>query len=130
MLTDFYANKALEAIVTEAGTMSVGLSTTKPVLSPSAAAGATNITEPTGGAYSRVPLSVSDWSPAADRIKATNVALTFPAPTADWGQVGWVVVWSGTKVVFFGDLAQLINVVAGADQVSIPAGTISLYLPN
>ena len=130
MITDYYANKALDAIVTTAGTMNVGLSTTKPVLSPSVAAGATNITEPTGGSYARLSLATGDWNAAADRIKATNATLTFPLPSGDWGAVGWVVVWSGTKVVFFGDLAQKINVTSGSDQISIPAGTISLYLPN
>lgn len=130
MLTDYYANKALQAIVTDAGTMNVGLSTTKPVITSTGSVGATNITEPTGGSYARLSLATTDWDAAANRIKVTNKTLTFPAPTADWGSIGWVVVWSGTRVVFFGDLAQKINVVAGGDQVSIPSGTISLYLPN
>ena len=129
MITAYYANQALDALITAAGTMEVGLSTTAPVEAPGTTVGASNITEPTAASYDRVNLYAANFGSAAGRVKSTNTAITFPAPLEDWGQIGWVVVWSGARVVFFGALDDLIDVTADSDQIRIPAGTLSLYLP-
>ena len=126
-ITDYYINTMLNTL---RGSATVALSTTQPVLAMTGLIGATNITEPSSSAgYARQNLAASDWNAAANRILSTNVDITFPSATADWGEVGWVVVYSGTRVVFFGELARKVNVVNGGDQVTIPAGTLSLYLP-
>lgn len=129
-LSDKAVNTALDALIAAEGTLHVGLSTTKPSRSSSSPSGATGITEPLGGGYARVTLPVSGWAAASDRLKVTNVNIAFPNPTADWGQVGWVVVWNDAdEVVVTGDLDQIVNVKAGGDQVVIPASTMSVYLP-
>lgn len=128
-VTKYYANQALDAIITAAGTMTVGLSTTAPTDAPATTAGATNITEPTAASYAKVTIYPSNFGSAVDRIKSTNINIEFPAPLEDWGQVGWVVVWSGDRVVFFGELDDIIDVKANSDRIRIPAGTLSLYLP-
>ena len=129
MLTDTFANLALDSLFPAAAELTVGLSTTRPALDATVAGGATNITEPTGGAYARVTITGASFAAAASRIKATSAAITFPAPSAAWGAVGWVVVWSGTDVLLFGQLNEVIDVIADGDQIRIPAGTLSVSFP-
>jgi hypothetical protein len=129
-ITDFYTNSALDALISAAGNMTVGLSTTQPVINNTIAALASNITEPTDTSYNRIPLTAANFAAASGRLKCTNTDITFPTPTGDWGSVGWVVVWSGTTVVFFGDLTDQVNITAGGSAPVIPAGTLSIYLPE
>lgn len=62
-----------------APTVYVGLSSTHPI--------DVGVTEPSGGAYARVSTTAATWGAAtlADpSVSATILAITFPAPTADW----------------------------------------------
>lgn len=129
-INDHDINVALDAMVAAANVMSVGLSTTEPIRNTGVSAGFSNISEPpTAAGYAQVTLLASEWSAASNRIKATSVDIDFPAPTGDWGEVGWVVVWAGSRVMFTGDLGELIDITDGGDSLTIPAGTLSLYFP-
>ena len=46
-------------------------------------------TEVTGGAYARVAVTnnATNWPAAAAGAKANGTAITFPAPTANWGVI-------------------------------------------
>jgi hypothetical protein len=130
-ISNLYTNAALDALITAAGAMTIGLSTTQPVLNNTVPAGASNITEPVDGGYARATITASTFAAAANRMKSSSTDITFPAPTADWGNVGWVIVWdSANKVVFFGDLADQVNILGGGSAPVIPAGTLSIYLPE
>ena len=126
MITTSSINAMLDSLIT--GPVQVALSTTKPLLSSTDPSGVIAVTEPTGGSYARVTLPLTGWEAAADRMKRTSTDITFPAPTGDWGSVGWVVIYSGTEVIFFGALDRLVDVTAGGDQLNIPANTLSIYM--
>lgn len=131
-ITTYYINKLWDNLITQAladGTMTVALSTTEPQVNDAATSGLDNVTEPTGGSYARITLTGANWSAAADRAKSTSSNITFPAPTADWGSIGWVVLYAGTRAIFFAPLAEIVDVTAYGDQINIPAGTLSLAAP-
>lgn len=119
-------NYALDTLVTNWGTLSVGLSTTQPVLSNGAIVG---YTEPVGGGYARVSMPTTSWSAAANRVKTNSVDLEFGSPTSTWGYIGYVVVFDGTIPVFYGTLTAPVNVVAGGQNIRIGAGTLSVAFP-
>lgn len=129
MFSDSVANAMLNDIPVTYGDMEVGLSTTTPVVSGGII---TNITPPGNGiGYARPLLTPSDWNNAANRVKVTNKDIEFPNPTGDWGYITHVVVFdesTGTPL-FYGQLTQAVNIVAGGKALRIPAGTISLALP-
>jgi len=119
-------NYALDTLVTNWGTLSVGLSTTQPVLSNGAIVG---YTEPVGGSYARVSMPTTAWNPASNRVKTNSVDLDFPSPTGTWGYIGYVVVFDGATPVFYGTLTAPVNVVAGGQELRIGAGTLSVAFP-
>jgi len=128
MLNNATANLMLDAIVSAYGDMDVALSITTPILSGGSI---TNITEPAGATgYSRAAILSTDWDSASNRSKTTLNDITFPAPAADWGTVGHVVLYNGTTPVLFARLTSSVNVQAGGSSVRIPAGTISITLPE
>jgi hypothetical protein len=51
----------------------------------------TNITEPSGGSYARVQVQGADLNAASSRIGDNSAEKSFPAATADWGEMlAWV----------------------------------------
>lgn len=73
------------------GTKYIGLSTTTPTRSGG------NFTEPSTGAYARVPTTSADWSAAsssAPAVKSNSLAKTFPTATGTWS--------SGANMTYFG----------------------------
>ena len=128
MFSDSVVNAMLNDIPATYGDMRVGLSKTTPVVSGGVI---TNVTEPSGGGYARAYLPTAFWSNATNRTKVTNADVDFTAPTADWGFVTHAVIYdeSTGNPLFYGQLTQGINIVAGGQQVRIAAGTISLALP-
>lgn len=119
-------NYALDTLVTNWGTLSVGLSTTQPVLSNGAIVG---YTEPVGGSYVRANMPTSSWNAAANRVKTNSVDIQFPSPTGTWGYIGYVVVFDGATPVFYGTLTSPVNVVSGGQELRIGAGTLSVAFP-
>ena len=132
MWTTWFTNSVLDTAITSvAGNLQVALSTTEPEIDDTAATGVYNVTDPSGGAYARQALNTTAWAASTDRIKETNAAITFPAATADWGTVTHIVVYrvSDGKCVFVGALDEELEVLAGGDNLVIPAGLITLALP-
>ena len=129
MLTSTYANQLLDQLVTNAGTMTVALSTTVPAVDDSSSTGISGFTEVTASGYTRQNLPTSSWSAAASRLKSTITDCVFSVPTADWGTIVAVCAFSGTTCVFIGLLDEEVNVVSGGDSLTIPAGTIAISLP-
>jgi hypothetical protein len=128
MFSNSVANAMLNDIPSTYGAMTVGLSTTTPQLDNGVI---TNITEPTGGSYARAALTTSAWALASNRTKVTNQDIDFGSATGNWGFVSHVVVYKQSTGIplFFGQLTQVVNVVAGGQRIRITAGTISIALP-
>lgn len=119
-------NYALDTLVANWGTLSVGLSTTQPVMSSGTIVG---YTEPVGGGYVRVSMPTTSWNPATNRVKTNSVDIEFPTPTSTWGYIGYIVVFDGTVPVFYGTLTSPVNAVAGGQNLRIGAGTMSVAFP-
>lgn len=83
--TTFAANKVLDAFFNGAtwstiGNVWVALFT----VAPTDAGGGTEVT---GGSYARVSTAPADWTAASSGALSNGNAITFPAPTANWGTV-------------------------------------------
>lgn len=116
--TDAAANTALDALMSPAG--QVGLLTTLPDASGAGAV------EPSGGGYARVAVAAGGWPAATGRSTTLPAAVTFPAPTGDWGVArGWGWFVDGALQVWE-PLAEPVNVPTGADPVRLPAGTLTV----
>lgn len=86
--TDYLENKLLDHVwgataYSAPATLYVALSTT------TIADDGTNMTEPSGGNYSRVAVTnnTTNWPNASGGAKSNGVAITFPTASASWGQV-------------------------------------------
>ena len=125
-LPDDQVHVALTALDRSGGTGEVGLSTTVPGDESD-----TNITEPAGGGYARATLALdaTAWEAPAGRGIETSVAVTFPAPTGDWGTVVAWVLYSGGSVIAAGQLATAKTITAGGSAPVLPAGAIRIEAP-
>jgi hypothetical protein len=143
LLSDFYANKTLDAILGSAhsadfpASVWIGLSTTKPNDD------GTGITEPAIGtnAYARVAKTNNDtnWPDAAARVKANGTAITFPAPTGAWAAgaaLRFFVLFDedGTTPpdnhIIYGELAVPRIVSAAGNALSFAIGDLQIYAPT
>ena len=120
-LSDYAENKALDHILgTTSWTMPapvLGLFTTDP-------GEATGGTEVTGGSYARTAITFN----AASGGAATNILVTFPTATADWGTAShWVIFDAGGNRIFRGSWDTAKSIPNGAT-CKILAGTLSLSL--
>jgi len=89
-LSDYAEGKALDHILgTGAWTMPTGVVLGLFVSDPGEAAGGTEVT---GGTYSRTAITFN----AASGGSATNILVTFPTATADWGTVSHWVIFDGS----------------------------------
>lgn len=84
---DFLENELLDHVLgnaayTAPGTVHVALYT----VTPTDAGGGTEVT---GGSYARVAVTndATNWPAASAGAKSNGTAITFPAPTANWGTV-------------------------------------------
>lgn len=97
---------------------------------PSDAGGGTEVT---GGSYARVdhpPLDANwDATSGTDGQTANSSVITFPAPTADWGQVthfGIFDAMSGGNLLYHGALTAPKTVNNGDPAPTFPAGSLSI----
>jgi hypothetical protein len=64
---------------------------------------------------------------------SNNTAITFPTPTGNWGQVGWVVIWdaasSGNAWACIA-LTAAKNVNSGDAAPQFPVNTLSIQVDN
>ncbi len=76
----------------------------------------TDDNEPSGGGYTRVQTETSDWGQASGGEVANVSAITFPAPTGDWGTIDTVHIYdaaSGGNLLAEGTITESIEVLAG-----------------
>lgn len=142
-LTDYAENKVIDGLLrgqayTPANTY-VGMLTAAP--SDSAAG-----TEVTGGSYARVQVasSLANWagtqsagsttaSSGASGTTSNNNAVTFPAPTANWGLITHFAVYdaaSGGNMLFYAALTTPKTVNNGDAAPSFAAGALTFQIDN
>lgn len=100
-----FENEVLDAMLGATATLlgatvSVGLSTTTPNDDGS------NITEPSGGAYSRVSLANDgvNFAAASGGEKKNATAIVFPEATASWGTISHWVLFDGATPKIWGTI--------------------------
>lgn len=136
-LTDYWANKLFD-FQFRAATLSkpTGWWWALFTVAPTAAGGGT---EATGGSYARVSIAPSDtnWystqggtsgnSSGTTQATSNAVVLTFPTPTASWGEINGAGLFDAATVgnlCFWLDFA-----IAGIDPITVNAGEGAIYLP-
>jgi hypothetical protein len=110
------------------GTWHLGLSKTV------SAGDGTGFTEPVGGAYARAAVTNNATNfPAATVsstglvVKVNGVAIAFPSPTADWGQLvefGWFLAATGGNPEWSFPLDSPITPRSGVPTVEVPIGLL------
>jgi len=144
MFSDYFENKLVDQIFrnqayTFPATLYVGLLTA----APSDSSGGTEVT---GGSYSRVGVacSLANWagtqaagsstaSTGTGGTTSNNAAITFTAPTANWGTVTHWAIYdaaSGGNLLIYGSLAASKTVNNGDAAPSFAAGSLSLQVDN
>lgn len=144
MFTDYFENKLVDQVFrgqayTFPATLHVGLLTAAP---SDAAAG----TEVSGGSYARVGVagSLANWagtqaagsttaSSGTGGTTSNNNAITFPAPTANWGTATHWAIYdaaSGGNMLMYGSLTASKTINNGDAAPSFAAGALSLQMDN
>ena len=92
-------------------------------------------TEVTGGAYARVSTAATTWGPTSGAAGASTagtltnaLVVTFPAPTANWGQVTHFGIFSaltGGNALYYGDLTTARTINNGDSAPSFAVGSLS-----
>lgn len=77
-ILDTFVNNVASWAAPSSGGIWVGLSSTTPTKT------GTNVTEPSGGSYSRVQIAPSNWPSAASSTLDNDSEIAFPQATADW----------------------------------------------
>jgi hypothetical protein len=106
---------------------------------PSASGGGTEVT---GGSYARVAVTnnSTNWPASVNGVKSNGTAVTWPTPSADWGNVVGIAEYdasSGGNLLTFADLSPVVTIL-NTQIFSMPAtaivfmwdGGISQYLTN
>ena len=104
----------------------VGLSTTAPTVSGS------NVTEPAGGGYERVPVTGSDFNVPSSGTVTNKNTIVFPDSITSWGTVTHYLIYdaaSGGHLLMYGALSTSQSVDGGV-AVALRAGALSLGVFN
>jgi len=111
-----------KSVYSPVDTYYVGLSSTDPL------ADGSGVTEPSGGGYSRVSTTSSDWSdPAAGIIQNASDVL-FAEASADWGNMEYFLVFDSSGGLFsYGALTEIVTVSSG-DAPYFLAGSLVIAL--
>lgn len=138
-MSDFLENRLIDQLfrgqaAPTTTTLHVGLLTA----APSDSGGGTEVS---GGSYARVAVtsSLANWAgtqSAGSSVASTgsggqtsnNVAITFPTPTAGWGNVTHFGIYdaaSGGNLLFWGALT-IAKTINQADTVTFPAASLSI----
>lgn len=130
--TDYLENKLLDHVFgggdySRATTLYIGLSTT----AITDAGG--NVTEPTGGGYSRVEVTnnATNFPAASGGEKSNGTAIEFPIPSDNWGTVTHFFISessSGTSsIIGYGTLA-IPKTINSGDLVSFAVGSLEIMI--
>jgi len=92
-------------------------------------------TEVTGGSYARVAVTnnATNFPAAAAGAKANGTAITFPAPTANWGVVTHFAIYNAATVgneLFWGALTVSKTINSGDAAPSFAIGALSIQIDN
>lgn len=144
-MTDYLENKLIDHLFR--GVPYVAPTTLEFALLTAAPSDTAGGTEATGGAYARVPLATNATNFAATNAAGStaatssgtggttsnNVVITFPAPSASWGIVGWVALYdahTAGNMLWWGPLAQAKTINGGDAAPSFAIGQLSIALDN
>jgi len=144
MISDYLENKLIDQIFRgQAYSFPTTLHVALLTASPADAGGGVEIS---GGSYARVPVvgSLANWAgtqAAASTVASSgtsgttsnNGAITFAAPTANWGVASHFGIYDAStagNLLFYGALTQAKTINNGDAAPSFPAGTLSLQLDN
>lgn len=97
-------------------------------------------TEVTGGSYARVNVartaaawaatdaagSTAATSGGAGGTTSNNAAITFPAPTANWGTITHFAVFDNTNMIYWGQLTSSVTVNSGDAAPRFAAGALTI----
>jgi hypothetical protein len=123
--TDFFENKILDATFngvawTTIANVWVALFTVAPTDS-------TTGTEVTGGSYARVSTAPADWTAASGGSLNNGNAVTFPAPSANWGTVVAFAICDASTAgnqLYWGDLTASRTINNGDGAPSFASGSL------
>jgi len=126
--SDYLENKLLDAVFN--GSTWSTIANVWVALFTGTLSGDTPGTEVTGGSYARVSTAPADWSAASSGSLTNSNAVTFPAPTANWGTVTHFGVFDAStagNAFYYGDLtvSRTINNGDGAPSFAASAITIT-----
>lgn len=122
--SDYLENKLLDAVFN--GSAWTTISNVWVALFTGTLTGDTPGTEVTGGSYARVSTAPADWTAASGGALDNSNAITFPAPTANWGTVTHFGIFDAStsgNALYYGDLtsSRVINNGDGAPSFAIGA---------
>jgi len=130
-LSTYLENKILDEVFGKTDyvaptTLYLALSTTTPTKAN------TNVTEPTGGGYSRYAITnnVTNFPAASGSSKANGAVFNFPEATGAWGTVtNWVVydASTGGNLICFGNITTPKSIDVG-DTPSFNTGTLTITM--
>lgn len=125
--SDFLENAVLNHVLgatayTAPGTIHVALYT----VTPSDAGGGTEVS---GGSYARAAVTnnVTNWPAASGGSKSNGTVVTFPTPTANWGQAvafGLLDAASAGNLLYWAALTNPKNINAGDPAPTFPVATL------
>lgn len=143
-LSDYLENKLIDFLLR--GQAFAAPATTYVALLTAAPSDAGGGTEVTGGAYARVAItsSLANWagtqaaastvaSSGSSGTTSNNAALTFPAPTANWGVVTHFGVYdaaTGGNLLFWSALTSSKTINSGDAAPSFAAAALSFQIDN
>lgn len=143
-LSDYLENKLIDFLLR--GQAFAAPATTYVALLTAAPSDASGGTEVSGGAYARVAItsSMANWAgtqAAASTVASSgtsgttsnNAAVTFPAPTANWGVVTHFGVYdaaTGGNLLFWAALTSSKTVSSGDAAPSFAAGSLTFQIDN
>lgn len=123
--TDYLENKVLDAIFN--GVAWTTIANVWVALFTAAPTDSTTGTEVTGGSYARVSTAPADWTAASGGSLNNGNAVTFPAPTANWGTVVAFAICDASTAgnqLYWGDLTASRTINNGDGAPSFASGAL------
>ncbi len=125
--SDYLENKLLDAVFN--GSSWTTITNVYVALFTGTLSGDTPGTEVTGGSYARVSTAPADWTAASGGALENGNAITFPAPTANWGTVTHFGIFDAStsgNALYYGDLTSSRVINNGDGAPSFAAGALDI----